>query len=85
MSVRKGLIGVAAIAVVLIAFSCAGIISDYLADLKLDMDGLLLIACSGMTVVVFLAMLLALAKSEGWFGKGKSTDAAAAPSAATQK
>jgi len=85
MSVRKGLLGVAAVAVVLILFSCAGIISDFLADLKLDMDGLLLIACSLMTALIFVAMLFVLAKQEGWLGKHKPADTAAANSAAPQK
>lgn len=52
--------------------SFAGIISDFLAGLKLDMDGLLLLSVSLMMALVFAVMLFVLARQEGWLGGHKS-------------
>jgi hypothetical protein len=78
MSVRHGILGVVAVGFIMLLLSFAGIISDFLAGLKLDMDGLLLISVSLTMALVFAAMLVWLAKQEGWLGRRKSAEQTAA-------
>jgi hypothetical protein len=76
-----GILEVVGIGLVLLVLSLIGVAADFIFDLKLDMDGLLLIAVCLMMALVSAAMLFFLAKDQGWFGKGKS----APPAAAAQK
>jgi hypothetical protein len=70
----------------LLVLSLIGVAADFMYDLKLDMDGLLLISVCLMMALVSAAMLFFLAKGQGWLGKPKSAapapPAAAAPAAA---
>jgi hypothetical protein len=81
-----GILEVALIGLVMLGLSVIGVIADFLFDLKLDMDGLLLISVCLMMALVSAAMLFLLAKDQGWLGKGKSAaPAAGGASAAAQK
>ena len=76
MNTRTGYLTVAAIVLITILISFAGVISDFLMGLGLDMDGLLLLSVSLMMALIFVAMLYVLAKQAGWIGAKKSGDAA---------
>jgi hypothetical protein len=78
MSVRQGILGVIAVGLIMLLLSFAGIISDFLAGLKLDMDGLLLLSVSLMMALIFAAMLFFLIKQSGLLGGRKLEDQAAA-------
>jgi hypothetical protein len=71
----------------LLVLSLIGVAADFMYDLKLDMDGLLLISVCLMMALVSAAMLFFLAKAQGWLGKSKSAPPAApaAAPAAAQK
>lgn len=85
MSKRNGILGVLAVGLIMLLLSCAGIISDFLAGLKLDMDGLLLISVSLTMALVFAVMIFFLVKQEGLFGGRKPDDSAPPAAAAGQK
>jgi len=65
------------IGVAMLVVSVIGVAADFIFDLKLDMDGLLLISVGLLMALVSAAMLFFLAKDQGWFGKDKSADSAA--------
>lgn len=75
MTSRHGFIGVAVIVLVTILFSFAGVISDFVLGLAKDIDGLLLLSVSLMTLLIFVAMLYVLARQAGWIGGSKTSDA----------
>ena len=76
-----GILEVVCIGLFILGISVIGVVADFLFDLKLDMDGLLLISVCLLMALVSAAMLFFLAKDQGWLGKNKSA-AAAAPAAA---
>jgi hypothetical protein len=78
-----GILEVVGTGLFILVVSVIGIAADFLFDLKLDMDGLLLISICLLMALVSAAMLFFLAKDQGWLGKSKS--AAASASAAAQK
>jgi len=59
------------IGLVTLILSLVGVAADFMFELKLDMDGLLLISVCLMMALVSAAMLFFLAKDQGWLGKGK--------------
>ena len=67
-----GILEVFGIGLFILVVSVIGIAADFLFDLKLDMDGLLLISVCLLMALVSAAMLFFLAKAQGWLGKGKS-------------
>lgn len=73
-----GIWEVAGIGLIMLLLSFGGIAADYLLGLKLDMDGLLLLAVCLMMVPIFLIMLYFLARQFGWIGGHKSDDSAPA-------
>ncbi|HET9402536.1 MAG TPA: hypothetical protein VFO34_16445 [Candidatus Acidoferrales bacterium] len=75
MSARHGILGVAIVAIVLVALSFAGVGSDLTTGIFWNIDGLLLLSVCLMTVLVFGAMLFFLLK------KPKTEETAAAPAA----
>ncbi len=75
-----GILEVVGIGLFILVVSVIGIAADFLFDLKLDMDGLLLISVCLLMALVSAAMLFFLAKAQGWLGKGKS-EAPAPPAA----
>ncbi len=86
-----GILEVVGIGLVMLVLSLIGVVADFMFDLKLDMDGLLLISVCLMMALVSAAMLFSLAKDQGWLGKDKSANiatpvsTAAGPQAAAQK
>ncbi len=76
-----GILEVLGIGLFILVISVIGVVADFLFDLKLDMDGLLLISVCLLMALVSAAMLFFLAKDQGWLGKSKSA-AATAPAAA---
>jgi hypothetical protein len=76
-----GILEVALIGLFILVVSVIGVAADFIFDLKLDMDGLLLISVCLLMALVSAAMLFFLAKDQGWLGKSKSA-AAVAPAAA---
>jgi hypothetical protein len=65
-----------------VVLSAAGIASDFITRLGLDLDGLLLILCSLLMGLLFLIMLFVIAKEQGWIpARHKKEAAAAAPAA----
>ena len=75
-----GILEVVGIGLFILAVSVIGVVADFMFDLKLDMDGLLLISVCLLMALVSAAMLFFLAKDQGWFGKRKS-ETPAAPAA----
>jgi hypothetical protein len=83
MNTRNGFLIVAAIVLVTLVFSFAGVIFDFVMGLALDIDGLLLLSVSLMMVLIFAAMLYVLSKQAGWIGAKKSAETAPAKPAST--
>lgn len=80
----SGILTVVGVGLFILAVSVIGVAADFLFDLKLDMDGLLLISVCLLMALVSAAMLFFLAKAQGWLG-GKNKSAAASTPAAAQK
>jgi hypothetical protein len=75
----SGIPTVIGVGLFILAISVIGVVADFMFDLKLDMDGLLLISVCLMMALVSAAMLFFLAKDQGWLGgKNKSATAPAA-------
>jgi len=70
---------------VMLVLSLAGVASDFLTGIALNIDGLLLLAVSLLVALIFLAMLFFLAKTEGWLGKPKDANASAQAAAKAQQ
>jgi hypothetical protein len=85
MTARQGILGVVVVGLVMLVLSLAGVASDFLTGIALNIDGLLLLAVSLMVALLFLAMLFFLAKTEGWFGKPKEANAPSTPAAKAQQ
>jgi hypothetical protein len=79
---KFGLMEVLGIGLVTLILSLVGVAADFIFDLKLDMDGLLLISVCLMMALVSAAMLFFLAKDSGWLGKPKTKTPAPAASSA---
>ena len=63
-----GILEVVGIGLVMLVLSLIGVVADFMFDLKLDMDGLLLISVCLMMALVSAAMLFSLSKDQGWLG-----------------
>jgi hypothetical protein len=74
---KFGIVEVLGIGLVMLVLSLIGVAADFMFDLKLDMDGLLLISVCLMMALVSAAMLFYLAKGQGWIGKEKSASVSA--------
>jgi hypothetical protein len=69
MSGRRGITGVAAVGITLLALSIVGVVANFMTGIELNIDGLLLLAVSLMMAAIFAGILLMLAKQWGWIGK----------------
>jgi hypothetical protein len=78
---KFGILEVVGIGLVILVLSLIGVAADFMLDLKLDMDGLLLISVCLLMALVSAAMLFFLAKEQGWLRKAKSASTPAAPAA----
>jgi hypothetical protein len=82
MTKTHGVLSLVGICLLFVVLSGAGIVSDFITRLGLDLDGLLLILCSLLMGLLFLTMLFVIAKEQGWIpARHKKEAAAAAPAA----
>lgn len=84
MSARHGILGVAIVAIVLVALSFAGVGSDLTTGIFWNIDGLLLLSVCLMTVVVFGTMLYFVFKKSKAEAEASAAAAKAAPAAAAR-
>ncbi len=66
MKTVPGVLGLAAICLVIIALSFAGAIAGFAAHIALDIDGILLLLTCLMMGGLFLLMLFIIAREQGW-------------------
>ncbi len=85
MTKTHGVLGLVGICVLIVVLSAAGLASDFITRLGLDLDGLLLILSSLLMGLLFLIMLVVIAKEQGWLPqrhkKSAEPPAAAKPAA----
>ena len=81
MTKTQGVSGLVGICLLVLVLSAAGLASDFLTRLGLDLDGLLLILCSLLMGLLFLIALFSIAMDQGWIPARhkKESAAAAAP------
>lgn len=86
MKLVHGMLALAAICLVIIALSVAGVVFNFTSHLGLDMDGILLLLTCLTMGGLFALMLLLIAKEQGWLPsrKKESPSASAAPAAAAK-
>ena len=83
MTKKQGVLGLLGICLLMVVLSAAGLASDFLTRLGLDLDGLLLILCSLLLGLLFLIMLFVIAKGQGWIPERPKKEPA--PAAAPPK
>ncbi len=66
MTKKHGVLGLVGICFVIVVLSAAGLASDFLTRLDLDLDGLLLILSCLLMGLLFLIMLFVIAREQGW-------------------
>ena len=80
MTKTQGVLGLVGICLLVLVLSAAGLASDFLTRLGLDLDGLLLILCSLLMGLLFLIALFSIAMDQGWIpARHKKESAAAVP------
>jgi hypothetical protein len=79
MTTKHGVLGLVGICLLIVVLSAAGLASDFLTRLGLDLDGLLLILCSLLMGALFLAMLVVIAREQGWIPQRHKKESAAPP------
>jgi hypothetical protein len=79
MKKKHGALALVGICLLIVVLSAAGLASDFLTRLGLDLDGLLLILCSLLMGLLFLIMLVVIAKEQGWIPQRHKEEFAAAP------
>ena len=82
MTKTHGVLGLVGICVLIVVLSAAGLASDFLTRLGLDLDGLLLILTSLLMGLLFLIMLFVIAKEQGWIPARAKKAAEPKPAAA---
>ncbi|MFZ0821764.1 MAG: hypothetical protein WAM91_16995 [Candidatus Acidiferrales bacterium] len=82
---RLGFLEVIGGALVFIVLSAAGVAATFFTGILKNIDGLLLVSVCLLMALVFTAMLVAFARAQGWIGRGKSAESAAAQAAAAGK
>jgi hypothetical protein len=83
MTKKHGVLGLLGICLLMVVLSAAGLASDFLTRLGLDLDGLLLILCSLLLGLLFLIMLFVIAQGQGWIPERHKKEPA--PAAAPPK
>ena len=78
MTKTQGVLGLVGICLLVLVLSAAGLASDFLTRLGLDLDGLLLILCSLLMGLLFLIALFSIAMDQGWIPARHKKEAAAA-------
>jgi hypothetical protein len=79
MTKTRGVLGLVGICLLVLVLSAAGLASDVLTRLGLDLDGLLLILCSLLMGLLFLIALFSIAREQGWIPTRAKKEPAAAP------
>jgi hypothetical protein len=79
MTKTRGVLGLVGICLLVLVLSAAGLASDVLTRLGLDLDGLLLILCSLLMGLLFLIALFSIAREQGWIPARAKKESAAAP------
>ena len=82
MTKTQGVLGLVGICLLVLVLSAAGLASDFLTRLGLDLDGLLLILCSLLMGLLFLIALFSIAMDQGWIPARHKKESAAAAAAA---
>ena len=77
MTKKQGVLSLVGICLLVLVLSVAGLASDFLARLNLDLDGLLLILICLMMGLLFLIMLLVIAREQGWIPQRHKKEAVA--------
>jgi len=77
MTTKHGVVALVGICLLIVVLSAAGLASDFLTHLDLDLDGLLLILCSLLMGLLFLIMLVVIAKEQGWIPQRYKKESAA--------
>jgi hypothetical protein len=78
MTKTQGVLGLVGICLLVLVLSAAGLASDFLTRLGLDLDGLLLILCSLLMGLLFLIALFSIAMDQGWIPARHKKEGAAA-------
>jgi hypothetical protein len=81
MTKKQSVLALVGICLLILVLSGAGLASDFLTRLDLDLDGLLLILCSLLMGLLFLIMLFVIAKEQGWIPERHKKEPAPAPAA----
>jgi hypothetical protein len=81
MTKTHGVLGLVGICLLIVVLSVAGLVSDFLTRLGLDLDGLLLILSCLLMGALFLIMLVVIAKEQGWIPERHKKESAPAPAA----
>jgi hypothetical protein len=68
------------ICAVIVVLSILGMIGGISRGLFGTLDGLLMLAVCGMMALIFLSLLLVLAKEQGWLGKHRAAGNTGTPS-----
>jgi hypothetical protein len=66
MKASHGILGLAAICLIIIVLSLVGVIADFFTHIALNIDGLLLLATCLMMGGLFTLMLFLIARDQGW-------------------
>jgi hypothetical protein len=79
MTKKHGVLALVGICLLMLVLSAAGVASDFLTRLGLDLDGLLLILSSLLLGLLFLVMLLVIATEQGWIPQRHKKESAPPP------
>jgi Na+-transporting methylmalonyl-CoA/oxaloacetate decarboxylase gamma subunit len=79
MTKTHGVLGLVGICLLIVVLSVAGLVSDFVTRLGLDLDGLLLILSCLLMGALFLIMLVVIAKEQGWLPQRHKKEPAPAP------
>ena len=79
MTKTRGVLGLVGICLLVLVLSAAGLASDVLTRLGLDLDGLLLILSSLLMGLLFLIALFSIAQEQGWIPARAKKESTAAP------
>jgi hypothetical protein len=79
MTKKQGVLSLVGICLLIVVLSAAGLVSDFLTRLGLDLDGLLLILCSLLMGLLFLIMLVVIAREQGWIPERHKKESAPPP------
>ncbi len=81
---RLGILELIGVALIFILLSAAGVAASFFTGIIKNIDGLLLVSICLMMALVFTAMIVAVARKQGWIGRQKSVESASATAAASK-